>query len=486
MTPKKAKIILILAGLCIILFGALFWIMTSSTNNTVLPDKGGEPQSGGGFATTTDLMTWWLSTLDWITTWTITDITGWLYGPSTWWPLTILIPGRFYNDWFQQLAQLLKSKYDLTLRYKKIDNIWYYKKIITGEEKAEGIDLYLAPTDRLGNYQGKQIALGEDIAPYVHPIFSTLLGSLVKGRDYSPAKLEGIAEEGFATLIPYALDPLVTLTPSSTILNFENQLDLQDIANFIALESRTNKIKMPILRWLDKNDKKILEQGNESFPNYFIITYNIIHQVYSAGLENNYNIILDTINNPAISKRSYANFKITFNKLLKKNPNCITFPDICIIAYNLGNIKFGFLSDVSIQEKYFWWSGKQITDLTIYNFPTASNEYKVRWRWFVADKNTQNDEAIKIFAKEYTQAWANNSMPLRQDTLSAFNAVLDIQKIQKKYELIFKFESQFSLMLYPANLQEQFLKNTNFISMIQEKNPATGIGGFFEPTGRNW
>jgi len=57
MTPKKAKIILILAGLCIILCGALFWIMTSSTNNTVLPDKGGEPQSGGGFATTTDLMT---------------------------------------------------------------------------------------------------------------------------------------------------------------------------------------------------------------------------------------------------------------------------------------------------------------------------------------------------------------------------------------------------------------------------------------------
>jgi hypothetical protein len=63
-------------------------------------------------------------------------------------------------------------------------------------------------------------------------------------------------------------------------------------------------------------------------------------------------------------------------------------------------------------------------------------------------------------------------MPLRQDNLSAFNAVLDIQKIQKKYELIFKFEPQFSLMLYPANLQEQFLKNTNFISMIQEKTPA--------------
>lgn len=97
---------------------------------------------------------------------------------------------------------------------------------------------------------------------------------------------------------------------------------------------------------MDKNDKKIMEQGNESFPNYFILTYNIIGQIYKAGLESNYNIVLDTINNPGVSKRSYANFKITFTKLLKtivlprENTNCITFPDICIIAYNYGDIKF--------------------------------------------------------------------------------------------------------------------------------------------------
>lgn len=386
------------------------------------------------------------------------------------------MPGRFYNDGFTQLTQLLKKKYDLTLRYKKIDNIWYYKKIIAGKEKVDGIDLYLAPTDRLGNYQGKQIALSEDIIPYVHSIFSTLFALLEKGGG-------GEAEGGF-TFIPYALDPLVTLTPSTTILNYENKLTFQDIANFITSENKANKIQMPILRWLDKNDKKILEQGNESFPDYFIITYSIIRQIYASQRESDYDIILDTINNPAVSKWSYANFKITFNKLLKKNTNCISFPDICIIAYNLGDIKFGFLSDANIQERYFWWTGSKITQLTIYNFPTATDRYDVRGRGFVADRNTQNDEAIKIFAKEYTQAWANNSMPLRQDTLSAFNAVLDIQKIQKKYTLVFQFEPQFSLMVYPSDLQGQFLKNTNFISMIQEKTPANGVGGFFEPN--NW
>jgi len=57
----------------------------------------------------------------------------------------------------------------------------------------------------------------------------------------------GEAEGGF-TFIPYALDPLVTLTPSTTILNYENKLTFQDIANFITSENKANKIQMPILR----------------------------------------------------------------------------------------------------------------------------------------------------------------------------------------------------------------------------------------------
>jgi len=138
------------------------------------------------------------------------------------------MPGRFYNDGFQQLAQLLKKKYNLTLRYKKIDSIGYYRKIIAGKANIPGIDLYLAPTDWLAGYQGKHIILAEDIAPYMHPIFSSYTSD--------------------ATLIPYVLDPMAILTPNSTSLPFENQLTLQDIANFIALENKSNKIKMPILR----------------------------------------------------------------------------------------------------------------------------------------------------------------------------------------------------------------------------------------------
>jgi hypothetical protein len=40
-------------------------------------------------------------------------------------------------------------------------------------------------------------------------------------------------------------------------------------------------------------------------------------------------------------------------------------------------------------------------------------------------------------------------------------------------------------MFYPTNLQQQFLTTTNFLTMIENKNPATGVEGFFEPTNRN-
>lgn len=85
--------------------------------------------------------------------------------------------------------------------------------------------------------------MSESISPYVHPIFNTLLVPPDKGG--SP---DQSGQGGLLNFLPFALDPLVTLTPSSTTLNFDNQLSFQDIANFIALESKTSKIKMPILR----------------------------------------------------------------------------------------------------------------------------------------------------------------------------------------------------------------------------------------------
>jgi hypothetical protein len=61
----------------------------------------------------------------------------------------------------------------------------------------------------------------------------------------------------------------------------------------------------------------------------------------------------------------------------------------------------------------------------------------------------------------YIKSSVLNSLPLWENNLSAFNNVFQIQKIQKRYENILKYEPNFSLMYNDINLQEDFIKKTN-------------------------
>lgn len=359
---------------------------------------------------------------------------------SSGWLLTILMPGRFYNKGFQQLAQKIKTDYNITIHYKTIENIAYFRQIIRWQKKSEDIDVYLVPSDRMQWYQGKNIWVNEDITPYFDAVFS----KYISGES--------------TTFIPYAIDPLITIISDTNTTLPNTPLTFKDIASFIVEQWAKNKIRIPLVRWIDKNDKRLLEQWGESFPNYFLITYTLINEILAWWDSNDLNIFENTINDPSISRRTYANFKLTFSKLLKKNKYCVTFPDICIIAYNLWDSKFGFLSDIAIQKKYFGWSG-QITTPMFYGFPVTTGGYKVRWRWFVGDQNSKNDENMRIFLREYLAAGVQNTIPLWEDTLSAFNTIFDIQKIQKKYEPILQFQSVFSLMRYGPTLQQDFLAN---------------------------
>ena len=133
------------------------------------------------------------------------------------------MPNRFYNDGFLQLAKKIKTDYNITVHYKTINDIQYYHKIIKGEEnmrseisalEVENIDLYLLPSDRLMEYEGKKITLTEDITPFMHTVFNS-----------------HNQEEN--TFIPYAIDPLVVLVPNSTTIDNNQELTWKDIASYI-------------------------------------------------------------------------------------------------------------------------------------------------------------------------------------------------------------------------------------------------------------
>ena len=123
-----------------------------------------------------------------------------------------MMPNWFYNEGFLQLAKKLKTDYNITIHYKTINSIQYYHKIIKGEEDLENIDLYLIPSDRLIEYEGKDIILTEDITPFLHTVFNNQENN---------------------KFVPYAIDPLVVLVPNSTTIDNDQELTRKDIASYI-------------------------------------------------------------------------------------------------------------------------------------------------------------------------------------------------------------------------------------------------------------
>jgi hypothetical protein len=166
-------------------------------------------------------------------------------------------------------------------------------------------------------------------------------------------------------------------------------------------------------------------------------------------------------------KRDYVRFVEIIKRIEKRNQHCESFPDICLFAYKFGDIKFGYLSDLVIRDKYFSDSNRSLWDVNIVNFPLSSTVYKVRWRGFVVNKDTQSDKAIATFFEQYLKAGVTNEYALWDNIRSAHNAIFDFQKSQKKYQNILQYEKNFSLIHNSRDLQENFLKNTETISLLK-------------------
>jgi hypothetical protein len=85
------------------------------------------------------------------------------------------------------------------------------------------------------------------------------------------------------------------------------------------------------------------------------------------------------INNSQLSyKRNYVNYKKLYTIVAKRDEHCALYPDICLMAYKFADIRFGFVSDQVIWQKYFPQTSRDIKDIKMYNFPLSTNIYKVR------------------------------------------------------------------------------------------------------------
>lgn len=103
-------------------------------------------------------------------------------------------------------------------------------------------------------------------------------------------------------------------------------------------------------------------------------------------------------------KRDYVAFVQLIKKIQKRNQYCEVYPDTCLFAYKFANIKFGYLSDLIIWDKYFSDSNRTLGDVDIVNFPLSSKVYKVRGWAFVVNTHSNADGAVQAFFEEYLRA----------------------------------------------------------------------------------
>lgn len=398
-----------------------------------------------------DLSTSWLN-LSWglrVDSWEF--LTSWLVDLKTSWlkltnEIVVMIPEFLCNEWFGQLAKKIYENTWIVVKYKKIANISEYKKILSsGNAYTWKVDIYLLPSDRLQSFSWKKINLWENIKPYFHYIFA----------DY-------IDKE--TSFIPYSIDPLVTFLNKNSNYQ-ESSIDFKSLFSYIISRKKSKSLSIPFLFGAGENDFKLLEKNQESFSDYFTFWYNLMYQFKKWNSLAWLQTFLDTINFNSDYKRDLLEFKKLNITISKRNPNCKIYSSMCAFSYRFVDIAFGFLSDQNIIKDFTGW-GIWLDNVLIYNFPISSDIYKVRGRWFVANSDSKNNSQINYFLKMYIKSSVLNSLPLRENSLSAFNNIFQIQKIQQRYQNILSYEQKFSLMYSDINLQENFIKKTNLINLL--------------------
>lgn len=367
----------------------------------------------------------------------------------------VLMPRFFFNKWRQNFAINFAEKKDIKIKYYLIDDWSEYKSIVNGGRFTGGqIDMYLAPTNWINSisYNAKSIDFGEDLGPYFDSLFANVVD-----QQY--------------TFVPFAIDPMVTMTLKWTKLSAQD-ITVSDLFSYMMLWTQDKSRSIPIAWGLSKNDMRLLKRWGESYPNFFDILYNLTYQLKTANKLKEFKLLMDLVWSQSTYSRDFVEFKQLYTTLAKREPDCDLFPGICLFAYKFADVKPWYLSDKLIWQTYFDDSSRDMGTVWVYNFPTYTESYKVRWRGFVPFYDTTKDEQIKSFVYQYIKSSLSNKYDLRPDMLSAHNSVLNIQRIQGKYKDILEYEHTYDLMIGGQEDQVNFLNQTNILDVFEWNESA--------------
>lgn len=320
------------------------------------------------------------------------------------WEISLLIPWLYDNEWFSILTDKL-SQENITLKIEKIDSLSEYKNTI--EEKLNDYDIVLTPINWTKNLETEDINIWENIKPYFHELFDKYLSSTGN------------------KIIPFSIDPAITL--------YREWITTQDSRNkifsYVLLRNTQKKYAFPIVWWYDNIIENMISSWIEPFENYKDLLYLQQRQAQEMWTSEQ-NDMINTNNLVSTSKYTYINQKNIINILKNQNEYCEIFPSTCIMLYWYADIKFWYLTDLDIIDKYF-----SKNNLYTNTFTNTKYSYPARWRVFIVPKwNTKTDLVNKFFSK-YISEWIDWT-PFWNHTLSAISSFYDEQKKLQEYNFI--------------------------------------------------
>ena len=353
--------------------------------------------------------------------------------------LTVVIPKFFENTEFEKIARELNDK-EINIDFEYINSISEYRQLILSEIAQDKV--YLLPSNWIKWMELEIISIWENPKVYFHRIFNDILW--VNDN----------------TIIPYSIDPAIIIKKSGISVwnNWESLL------TFTAIWEQKKSYSMPIIWWIGKNDIKFLERWDWPFENYFDILFLQLEQIKEnnniAELKN----MLDVESLALDYSYDFVKFKQLYESIAKKDKSCELFPAICLMSYNFWDIKFWFLSDFDILEKYF--TGNK-TMLEVANFNNSSLSYPIKGRVFVVPKWSEKINLANEFFKEYLKEWVDGNKSLWWNTLSAITNIYDEQIQEDRYKELSTNENKFRLIYENINLQEEFVKNSKNINLLK-------------------
>jgi len=368
--------------------------------------------------------------------------------------ITLYMPSFFDNKWFSYLKKKLAKDYKLTVKTKIYKNMESFKKDLRTklDKKEDNVDLFLVPSIRLDSLKEHSYKLNfgdTNVAGFFNYIFE----DYINNEEY--------------TFIPYAIDPFLIYIKKNNLIE-KNTLTFPDIKEniLISKQEKYSKIKIPLLFWISNLDIALVKGNNWAFNNYFLILYALLYQSKQDDSKEYIEWMMDLSQNNNLKARDYKKFKNLVTTFSKKNTSCKDFPNICILSYDFAKINLWLLSDMDIMDKYFASNVNKSSDFTYYNFLWNGEDYPVLARWFLVNKNTKNFDAAAIFLQEYIKQATSWNAFFWNNTLSAFNNILDKQRNETKYDKIMLYLNKFKILDGSMDMQKDFVKNTKVIEML--------------------